>query len=60
VEDRDVMQEAIQDKKQSIKQIEEKLNFILSMNNELTTLKDTYKKLKYNFIYIDCYMNIKN
>jgi len=54
------MQEAIQDKKQSIKQIEEKLNFILSMNNELAILKDTYKELKYNFLYIDCYVNIKN
>jgi len=53
------MQEAIQDKKQSIKQIEEKLNFILSMNNELTILKDTYKELKYNFIYIDYYVNIE-
>ncbi|EZA48097.1 hypothetical protein X777_14206 [Ooceraea biroi] len=46
VQARDVMQEAIQDKKQSIKQMEEKLNFILSIKNSFAALSDTFKELK--------------
>ncbi|XP_012521887.1 probable kinetochore protein NUF2 [Monomorium pharaonis] len=46
VEERDAMQEAIQDKKQSIKQIGEKLNFVQKITDDFCTLGDTYKELK--------------
>lgn len=52
LEDRDIIQEAIQEKKQSIKQIEEKLNFVPRMNDMFSTLIDIYKELMYVFNYI--------
>ncbi|XP_029158689.1 probable kinetochore protein NUF2, partial [Nylanderia fulva] len=45
LEKRDTIQEAIQEKKQSIKQIGEKLNFVPKMNDMFSTLMDTYKEL---------------
>lgn len=44
-EKRNTIQEAIQEKKQSIKQIGEKLNFVPKMNNMFSILIDTYKEL---------------
>lgn len=52
VEERNIMQEAIQEKKQSIKQIGEKLNYVKIITDDFRTLADTYKELKYFFIYI--------
>jgi len=52
VEERDVMQEAIQEKKQSIKQIEEELNFVQKLSDYFRILADIYKEQKYFFIYI--------
>lgn len=52
VKERDEMQEVIQDKKQSIKQIETKLNFVQKMNEELSTLKIIYEQLKYTSSHI--------
>ncbi|XP_029672612.1 intracellular protein transport protein USO1-like [Formica exsecta] len=45
LEERDIIQEAIQEKKQSIKQIGEKLNFVPKMNDIFSTLIDVEKKL---------------
>ncbi|GAB1864247.1 Kinetochore protein Nuf2 N-terminal domain-containing protein [Camponotus japonicus] len=45
LEERDIIQEAIQEKKQSIKQIGEKLNFVPKMNDIFSTLIDTDKEL---------------
>lgn len=39
------MQEAIQDKKQSIKQIEAELDIVRKVNDELATLKTVYEQL---------------
>lgn len=51
VEKRGEMQEAIQDKKQSIKQIGEKLNFMKKITDDFCLLKDIYNEHKYFFIY---------
>lgn len=53
LEERNEIQEAIQDKKENIKQINEKLAVVQKINDEFSALEDTYKDLKY-FIYI-CY-----
>ncbi|KYN16738.1 putative kinetochore protein NUF2 [Trachymyrmex cornetzi] len=45
-EERSTMQEAIQEKKQSIKQIGEKLNFVQKISDDFCILADTYKELK--------------
>ncbi|XP_072752079.1 uncharacterized protein [Anoplolepis gracilipes] len=45
LEERDIIQEAIQEKKQSIKQIGEKLNFVLKMNDKFSTVIDVDKEL---------------
>jgi len=52
VEERDIMQEAIQEKKQSIKQIEEELNFVQKLSDYFRILADIYKEQKYFLIYI--------
>jgi len=46
-EERSTMQEAIQEKKQSIKQIEEKLNFVQKISDDFHILADIYKEQKY-------------
>ncbi|XP_011697452.1 PREDICTED: probable kinetochore protein nuf2 [Wasmannia auropunctata] len=46
VEERDIMQEAIQEKKQSIKQIEEKLNLVQRITDDFRVLADIYKEQK--------------
>lgn len=51
-EERSTMQEAIQEKKQSIKLIGEKLNFVQKTSDDFRMLADTYKEQKYFFIYI--------
>lgn len=51
VKERDVVQEAIQDKKQSIKHIEEYSGFIQKISDELVTLKSICGRLKYTFIH---------
>ncbi|XP_011137632.1 kinetochore protein nuf2 isoform X2 [Harpegnathos saltator] len=45
MEERVIMQEAIQDKKHSIKKIETELNVVQKMNDELATLKTIYEQL---------------
>ncbi|XP_050447408.1 golgin subfamily A member 4-like [Cataglyphis hispanica] len=45
LEERDMIQEAIQEKKQSIKQIGEKLSFVPKMNEIFSTLTDVEKEL---------------
>ncbi|XP_012219519.2 uncharacterized protein [Linepithema humile] len=45
-EERNAMQEAIQEKKQSIEKVEEILNFTQKMKKELLLLQDVYKELK--------------
>ncbi|XP_032686832.1 kinetochore protein nuf2-like [Odontomachus brunneus] len=45
IEERNIMQEAIQDKKQSIKQIGAGLDVVQKVNDELPTLKITYEQL---------------
>ncbi|XP_014469198.1 PREDICTED: probable kinetochore protein nuf2 [Dinoponera quadriceps] len=45
IEERDIMQEAIQDKKQSMKQIGAELDIIQKVNDELTALKIIYEQL---------------
>lgn len=55
VEERSEMQEAIQDKKQSIKQITEKLNFVQKIIGDFHILADIYEEQKYCFIYIYLY-----
>ncbi|XP_018397113.1 PREDICTED: probable kinetochore protein nuf2 [Cyphomyrmex costatus] len=66
-EERSIMQEAIQEKKQSIKLIEEKLNFVQKISDDFHTLADVYKeqknkKIKRNNIIkeIDSSINIWN
>lgn len=49
VEERGIMQEAIQEKKQSIKQIGEKLNFVQKITDNFRLLGDIYKDQKYFF-----------
>lgn len=43
------MQEAIQEKKHSMKQIEEKLNFVKKITDDFRVLADVYKEQKYFF-----------
>lgn len=52
LEERDIIQEAIQEKKQSIKQMGERLNFVPKMNDIFSTLIDVYKELMYVFLYV--------
>lgn len=52
LEERDIIQEAIQEKKQSIKQIGEKLNFVPKMNDIFSTLIDVDKELMYVFLCV--------
>lgn len=47
-----MIQEAIQEKKQSIKQIGEKLSFVPKMNEIFSTLTDVEKELMYIFICV--------
>lgn len=49
--ERDDVQEAIQDKKQSIKQIEEKLNLVQKATGDFCILAELYEELRF-FIYI--------
>jgi len=47
VEERDIVQAAIQEKKQSIKQIGEELNFVQKISDYFRILADIYKEQKY-------------
>lgn len=55
VEERSEMQEAIQDKKQSIKQITEKLNFVQKIIGDFHILADIHEEQRYCFIYVYLY-----
>lgn len=46
LEERDQILEAIQDKKQNIRHINEKLTVIQKITDEFSALKDTHKELK--------------
>jgi len=46
VDERSMMQEAIQEKKQSLKQIEEKFNFVKKMTDDFRILGDVYEEQK--------------
>jgi len=52
LEKRGEMQEAIQDKKQSIKQIEKKLNFVQKITGDFCAVADVYKEQGYFLVYI--------
>ena len=50
LEERDTLQESIQEKKHSIMQIKEKLDFVQKMTKKFSTLRNTNEELTFVFI----------